>query len=334
MTAYRIPAACLLAALALLAPALPATAGDAAQPRSYALTADSQRHADVPQGRLEGPFEFHSQVIPGTVRRYWIHVPANHDASRPANLLVFHDGQRATNPGGSLRVPDVLDNLIHRGDIPPTIGVFVTPGHRAARYPDDLGMSNPDHRAQEYDALDDTYTRMLLDELLPEVERRYRLSDDPARRAIGGTSSGAIAAFTVAWHRPEAFGNVISFIGSYVSIGYRPAHDGQPMLPGGDLYPGMIRKSAIRPLRIFLQDGSNDLDNEHGNWFLANQQMLAALRWANAQADRDGSDGARYALAHVWGEGGHSDDHGGRLLPDVLRWLWMPGAPPPAHAAD
>ena len=335
MTAPRIPAAFfLLAALTLSAPALPAAADDAPQPRHYPLSADSQRHADVPRGRLEGPFEFHSQVIPGTVRRYWIHVPAHHDASRPANLLVFHDGQRATNPDGSLRVPDVLDNLIHRGDIPPTIGVFVTPGHRAAHYPDDLGMSNPDHRAQEYDALDDTYARMLVDELLPQVAARHRISDDPARRAIGGTSSGAIAAFTVAWHRPEAFGNVISFIGSYVSIGYRPAHDGQPMVPGGDLYPGMIRKSAVRPLRIFLQDGSSDLDNEHGNWFLANRQMLAALRWANAQADRDGSDGPRYALAHVWGEGGHSDDHGGRLLPDVLRWLWMPGAPPPGQAAD
>ena len=170
-------------------------------------------------------------------------------------------------------------------------------------------------------------------EMAPLLEELHR-EDDPARRAIGGTSSGAIAAFTVAWHRPDVFGNVISFIGSYVSIGYRPAQDGVPMVPGGDLYPGMIRKSGIRPLRIFLQDGSNDLDNEHGNWFLANQQMLAALRWANAQADRDGSDGARYALAHVWGEGGHSDDHGGQLLPDVLRWLWQPGAPAPGGATD
>jgi len=325
----------LLAGLALLTVALAATAGDVpVQPRHYPLTSDSLQHADVPRGQLEGPFELHSKVIPGTVRRYWIHVPANHDPARPANLLVFHDGQRATNPQGSLRVGNVLDSLVYRGDIPPTIGVFVTPGHRAAQYPDDLGMSNPDNRAQEYDALDDTYSRMLIDELLPQVAARHALSDDPARRAIGGTSSGAIAAFTVAWHRPDVFGNVISFIGSYVSIGYRPAQDGVPMVPGGDLYPGMIRKSGIRPLRIFLQDGSNDLDNEHGNWFLANQQMLAALHWANAQAERNGDSGPRYQVAHVWGEGGHSDDHGGQLLPDVLRWLWTPGAPPPAHAAD
>ena len=320
----------LLAALILFACSLVAVAGEV-PPRRYALTADSLPQPGVPQGRLEGPFEFHSQIIPGTVRRYWIHVPAGYDPATPANLLVFHDGHRATNPQGSLRVQNVLDNLVHRGDIPPTIGVFVTPGHRATQWPQDLGMSNPDNRAQEYDALDDTYARMLVDELLPQVAARYRLSDDPARRAIGGTSSGAIAAFTVAWHRPQAFGNVISMIGSYVSIGYQPAGQGRAMVPGGDLYPGLVRKSAIRPLRIFLQDGRNDLDNEHGNWFLANQQMLAALQWANAEADRSGDGGPRYTVAHVWGEGGHSDDHGGQLLPDVLRWLWKPGAPAPGE---
>ncbi len=317
--------ACLLALPAFAAP--PAAAEQA--PRRYELTADSLRHAEVPQGRLEGPFEFHSRIIPGTVRRYWVHVPAGYDGREPANLLVFHDGHRAINPGGSLRVPDVLDNLVHRGDIPPTIGVFVTPGHRARHWPEAIGYANPDNRAQEYDALDDAYARMLVDELLPQVQRRYRISDDPARRAIGGTSSGAIAAFTVAWHRPQVFANVISFIGSYVPIGYRPAAAGQPLVPGGDLYPTLVRKSPVRPLRIFLQDGRNDLDNEHGNWFLANQQMLAALHWANAEAGRNGDAGPRYTVAHVWGEGGHSDDHGGRLLPDVLRWLWKPGAPAP-----
>lgn len=190
-------------------------------------------------------------------------------------------------------------------------------------------MSNPNNRVEEYDALDADYVRMLTDELLPHVAQRWRFSDDPKRRAIGGTSSGAIAAFTAAWHRPDAFGNVLSFIGSYVSIGYRPATAGAPLVPGGDLYPGMIRKHSIRPIRIFLQDGSADLDNEHGNWFLANQQMDKALRWANADADDKGSSGPRYDLRTVWGEGGHSDDHGGQLLPDALRWIWrdQPSSP-------
>jgi hypothetical protein len=212
--------------------------------------------------------------------------------------------------------------MIHQKDIPVTIGVFITPGNSSDVYPDNLGTSNPNHRAQEYDAMNDTYTRMLLEELLPEVTKKYKLSDDPDRRAIGGTSSGAICAFTVAWNRPDQFHNVLSMIGSFTSIGYRPATDGKPMVPGGDLYPTLIRKTPIKPLKVFLQDGSNDLSNEHGNWFLANQQMLSSLEFANANADRRKIEGPRYQINHVWGEGGHSDDHGGSLLPDMLRWIW------------
>jgi hypothetical protein len=306
-----------IAAVALVAaPATARVAGD------YPLSADSMVRTGVARGRLEGPFEFRSAIFPGTVRRYWVQVPVGYHPARPPNLLVFQDGQRATNPEGSLRIPTVLDNLAARGEIPPTLGIYVTPGNLSAHYPTDLGMANPDHRAEEYDALGDSYARMLLEELLPTVAKRWRFSADPARRAIGGTSSGAVAAWTVAWHRPEAFGNVISFIGSYTSIGLRLAPDGTPVVYGADTYPGLIRKSPIRPLRVFLQDGSNDLDNEHGNWFLANQQMLAALTWANANADRLHDAGPRYAIEHVWGDGGHSDAHGGAILPDALRWLW------------
>jgi hypothetical protein len=311
-------AAALLLALLAAAPA----AAQERQPGDYPLTEDSLVQPGVAQGRLEGPFEFHAKAFPRTVRRYWVYVPHGYDPDEPPNLLVFQDGQRATNPQGSLRIPAVLDNLIAKGDIPATLGVFVTPGNLSERYPGDLGMSNPDHRAPEYDALTDTYVRMVTDELLPEVAKRWRFADEPRRRAIGGTSSGAIAAWTAAWHRPDAFGNIISFIGSYTSIGYRPSTSDGPMQPGGDLYPGLIRKSPIRPIRVFLQGGSADLDNEHGNWFLANQQMLAALLWANKHADETGDTGPRYTVRHEWGDGGHSDAHGGMLLPEVLRWLW------------
>jgi enterochelin esterase family protein len=115
-------------------------------------------------------------------------------------------------------------------------------------------------------------------------------------------------------------------IGSYTSIGYRPARGDRPMVPGGDLYPTLIRKSPVKPLKVFLQDGSNDLDNEHGNWFLANQQMLAALNYANTAADAQKSPGPRYQVNHVWGDGAHSDAHGGAILPDVLRWIWNDAA--------
>jgi len=305
--------------LAISADNLP-IAGAAELPQ-YALTEDSLVHAGVPHGSLEGPFEFHSKIIAGTVRRYWIYVPAQYTDKSPASVLVFQDGQRATNPEGSLRIPAVLDNLIAKKDIPVTIGIFITPGNLGKTYPDNLGTGNPDHRAEEYDALNDSYARFLIEELLPQVSGKYRLTNDPEQRIIGGTSSGAICAFTVAWQRPDMFRKVISMIGSYTSIGYKPASNGNPMSPGGDLYPGLIRKTPIKPLKIFLQDGSNDLNNEHGNWFLANQQMLSSLEWANMNADEKRIAGPRYAVNHAWGEGNHSDQHGGSLLPDILRWM-------------
>ena len=231
----------------------------------YPLTEDSVAQANVKPGKLQGPFELRSDIFPNTVRRYWIYVPANYNSKKPPNLLVFQDGQRAISTQGSLHIPTVLDNLIQRGDIPATLAIFVTPGNLSAHYPDDLGLQNPNNRMAEYDALDDRYSRMLIDELLPAVAKHYSFSYDPRRRIIGGSSSGAICAFTVAWHRSDVFRNVISMIGSYTSIGYQKAAEHKPMQPGGDLYPTLIRKNPIRPLRIFLQDGSNDINNEHGN---------------------------------------------------------------------
>lgn len=305
----------IVAAMVLLAvPSIAATGG-------APVDAPPTRMA-TSQGTLAGPFALRSHVYPGTVRRYWVYVPAGYDPARPPNLLLFQDGQRATNPTGTLRIPALLDRLIGEGTIPPTLGIFVTPGHRAAVYPDTLGMDNPDHRAEEYDALSDDYARMTLLELLPTVAKRWRFAASPERRTIGGTSSGAIASWTVAWRHPEAFGNVISFIGSYTSIGLKLGPDGTPRTFGGDIYPGIIRKSPIRPLRIFLQDGSGDLDNVHGNWFLANQQMAKSLLWANAQADAEHRPGPRYDVNTVWTTGGHTDADGAALLPDALRWIW------------
>ncbi len=321
-TRFRLLLAILLVGGTALAAADTTSPARQRKPGEYPLSPDSLPQPGVPKGRLEGPFEFRSQILAGTVRRYWIYVPAQYTDAAPANVLVFQDGQRATNPEGALRVPQVLENLIHKKEIPVTIGIFITPGHRAETYPDNLAMGNPNNRAQEYDSLSDAYARFLVEEMLPEVAKKYRLTDDPNRRAIGGTSSGAICAFTVAWHRPEAFRKVISMIGSYTSIGYRPAQAGQPMTPGGDLYPTLIRKNPIKPIRIFLQDGSADLNNIHGNWFLANQQMLSALEFANTQADGRKDTGARYDVAHEWGDGAHSDAHGGAILPNILRWMF------------
>jgi hypothetical protein len=308
------------AALALLLAAAPLAAQER-QPGDYPLGPDSQVTEHVVHDRLLGPWEFHSKIFPGTVRQYWVYVPAGYDPANPPNLLVFQDGHRATRPDGSLRVPIVLDNLIAKGEIPPTLGLFVTPGNMSERFPD-VGWGNPDHRWQEYDELDDDYSRLIVEEMLPLVAERWTFTDDPARRVIGGTSSGAIAAFTVGFRHPEAFGNVISLIGSYTSIAAQYSDPLGPPVPAGDLYPRMIRLSPPRPLKIFMQDGSADIDNQHGSWFLANQEMLAAFQYANRTADERGDGGARYRVEHVWGDGGHSDAHGGAILPDILRWLW------------
>jgi hypothetical protein len=253
------------------------------KPGEYPLMPDSLAQEGVPKGRLEGPFEFHSKIIAGTVRQYWIWVPAQYNAKKPANVLVFQDGQRATNPEGSLRVPQAMENLIAKGQMPVTIGIFITPGNLGETYPTDLGMRNPNHRKEEYDALNDSYARFLIEEMLRRV---------------------------------------ISMIGSYTSIGYAPATATEPMTPGGDLYPTLIRKNPIKPIRIYLQDGEHDLSNDHGNWFLANQQMLSAFEFANAKADKDGKLGTRYEVKHNWGDGAHSDQHGGALLPQILKWIW------------
>lgn len=284
------------------------------------LTPDHFPQPGVPKGELKGPFDFHSKIIEGTVRQYWLFIPAQYKASQPASVLVFQDGYRATFPEGSLRVPQVMENLIAKGEMPVTIGIFISPGNRSKEYPTTLGFSNPDNRAQEYDAMDDRYARFIIEEILPEVAKEFNLTNDPEQRAIGGTSSGAIAAFTVAWHYPDKFRKIYSAIGSYVSIGFRPNEN--PIKLGGQDYPALIRREPIRPIRIFVQDGVNDLNNEWGNWFLANQQMVSAMQYANENADRKKIDGPRYQFTAVWTDGEHNDKHPGALLPEGLRWLW------------
>lgn len=299
---YRIYILLISGAIALPLSAQPPQDKAKATPKvTYKLGPDSLPRDGVPKGRLEGPFEFHSKVFDGTVRQYWVYVPQQYSAEKPANVLVFQDGQRATNPNGVLRVQNVLDNLIHKNEIPVTIGIFITPGNKSSDYPKNLGMKNPDNRSVEYDSLDDRYARFIVDEMLPEVGRKYNLTKDPAGRAIGGTSSGAICAFTVAWHKPEQFRNVISMIGSFTDI------------RGGHVYPDLVRQNEKKPIRIFLQDGSNDnrnAANPKRDWWLQNQAMVAALK------DKG------YDMTHVFGEGGHADDHGGSILPDILRWIW------------
>ena len=263
----------------------------------YKLGPDSQEQLGVPKGTVS-KYSWTSSIFPGTVRDYWVYVPVQYDAKKPACIMVFQDGGNYANEKGQFRVPIVFDNLIHKKQIPVMIGIFINPGQIPAAAPAQIPRSN---RSFEYDTLSDQYARFLEREILPEVGKKWNLRMDAAGRGIGGISSGGICAFTAAWERPDLFNKVLSHVGSFTNI------------RGGDVYPGKIRKTELKPIRVFLQDGSGDLDNQHGNWPLANQQMGAALKFA------------KYDYQFVYGDGGHNGKHGGAILPDSLRWLWRDG---------
>ena len=260
---------------------------------SYELGPDSMVREGVPRGRVE-QFSFsESKVFPGTQRDCWIYVPAQYDGSKPAALMIFQDGRGYVTTNGQHRIPVVFDNLIHGKEMPVTIGLFIQPGVRGQG----PGGNN---RSFEYDSLGDAYVRFLIEEFIPFATKKFnvQISDDPNLRAICGASSGGICAFTAAWERPDYFRKVLSQIGSFTNI------------RGGHNYPALIRKTERKPIRVFLQDGSNDLNNLHGNWPLANQEMASALQFMG------------YDYKFVFGDGSHSGKHGGAIMPDSLRWLW------------
>ncbi len=264
----------------------------------YKLGADSQRQDGVPQGTVT-KHEWRSKVFDNTVRNYWVYVPKQYDAAKPACVMVFQDGHAYVDEKGEFRVPIVFDNLIKKQEMPVTIGIFIDPGHKTET-PSPGSAWNNSNRSFEYDTLSDQYAKFLLEEILPEVGKDYKLTDKPEGRAICGISSGGICAFTVAWQRPDAFSKVLSHVGSFTNI------------RGGYVYPTLIRQSkkSPKPIRVFLQDGEKDIDNQFGNWPLAAQEMAAALKFAG------------YDYRFEFGTEGHNGKQGGAILPDSLRWLW------------
>jgi enterochelin esterase-like enzyme len=262
----------------------------------YEYGPDSQRQAGVPQGETVELRLGDSAVFPGTARRVWIHVPAAYDPAEPAGLAVFQDGWWYLDPEGDVRGGIVLDNLVHAGQIPVTIGIFVDPGVFEDRQ-DPVERKN---RNAEYDADDDRYVTFLLTEVVPEVRRRYAVSDDPDRWVVVGGSSGGNCAFTAAWHRPDRFRRAVCFLSSFAQM------------PGGNPYPAALTAELRKPLRVFLQAGHRDLGwNRPGhNWLAENLRVAAALAEAG------------YDFRLVLGDGGHNPNHGGVLLPDALRWVW------------
>jgi enterochelin esterase-like enzyme len=261
------------------------------QLEAYETHPDSKEQPGVPKGTLKQMPPWQSKIFEKTKRDWWVYVPSQYRPENPAAVMVFQDGA-----GPKDYVPTVFDNLIAKGDMPVTVGIFLQPGIRAD------GGAN---RSFEYDTLSDQYARFLLEEILPEVEKTVKLRHDAASRAISGASSGGICAFTVAWERPNEFSKVLSWIGSFTNIA-----SGETRRAGGHNYEALVRKTPKKPIRVFLQDGANDLDNANGNWPLANQTLAKSLSYA------------RYDYRFEFGHGFHSNRHGRAILPDSLRWLW------------
>lgn len=269
-------------------------AGSAQAIDDYVLGPDSAVREGVPKGKIE-KFTHKSDVFPGTEREVILYIPAQYDGTTPIASMVFQDGAAYAGEKGQFRTTIVFDNLIHEKKIPVMAGIFINPGMIKATKPGGKDVSN---RSFEYDTRSAQYATFLEKEIFPEVQKRVKLKTDAASRGICGISSGGICAFTAAWERPDMFSKVLSHIGSFTNI------------RGGDAYPGIIRKTPKKPIRIFMQEGSNDLDNEHGNWPLANRTMDAALRFK------------KYDAKYVEGDGQHNGKHGGAILPESLIWLW------------
>jgi enterochelin esterase-like enzyme/sugar lactone lactonase YvrE len=258
----------------------------------FPLTDDSKPNPATPKGELvKGSHTAKAgSVFPGTEREYTLYLPSGLDKTKPAPFMVFQDGV-------IYQAPTVFDNLIAKKDIPPLVGVFVKPGVVPAANENALPRFN---RSYEYDSVTDTYSRFLIEEFLPAMEKTHgiKFSTDPNDSAISGNSSGGIAAFMVAWHRHDRFRRVFTGVGTYVGI------------RGADQLPVLIRKFEPKPLKVFLQSGTGDNNLYCGDWWMANQMMERSLTWAG------------YDVNHAWGEGGHNQKHASQIFPDVLRWLW------------
>lgn len=261
------------------------------------LTPDSIEQPGVPKGTLT-EFEWNnSKIYPGTVRKVTVYVPKQYDPRQPAAVFVCQDGVM-------YKAPTVFDNLIHKKQMPVTIGIFIKPGDKPLK-PGEPPRKRPDgrpasaaNRSVEYDTLSDTYSRFLLEEILPEVGKKYNLTKNPDGRCIAGSSSGGICAFTVCWQRPDQFRKCFTTVGSFTNI------------RGGNKYPDLVRESPKKPIRIFQQDGSNDIVNQFGSWPEANKAMAKALQEKG------------YDHQFVFGTGVHSANHGTQIFPEVMRWMW------------
>ncbi len=282
-------------------------------------TPDSYQHPDVPSGKLSDRLTHTSKIYDGMKSDYWIYVPAQYDPKTPAALLVVQDGEGYIDREGKNKTLNVVDNLIEQKNIPVMIVVFINPGDISGSpgtptyafveaYGKKWNRTLKDSmRSTLYDTVSDRYPRFLRDEILADVGSKYNIRKDAYSRSITGLSSGGICSFNAAWQQPDQFGRVISWIGSFSSIQWKE----DPANPdGGQDYPDKILREPKRNIRVWLQDGSEDLDNHYGNWPFANLRMANALKAAG------------YDFHLSFGRGTHNSAHGAAEFPAEMTWLW------------
>jgi enterochelin esterase family protein len=256
---------------------------------------DSYPKPGVPQGKLDGKHVHESTLYPGMKSDYWIYTPAQYDPGTPAAVMVWQDGEVLVNREMPSRAQIVFDNLTHEKKIPVIVHVLLSPGF--------VGTTRM--RSIEYDTMDDRYARFLRDEVLTEVGKKYNLRKDGYSRAIAGASSGGVCAFNAAYTHPELFTRVLSHIGSFTSIQWKPG-----VLDGANVLPFKVRKDTKRNIRVWLQDGAGDHENEHGSWPAVNIAMANSLKYED------------YDFYFSWGNGTHSRNGGHAELPEEMIWLW------------
>jgi enterochelin esterase family protein len=273
----------------------------------------------VPTGTLSEKIVHTSKIYDGMKSGYWIYVPAQYDAKTPAALMVFQDGGAYIDRNGGTLALNVIDNLITQKKIPVMICVFINPGDiseapgtptyifvkaYSEKWQRDLKDSM---RSTLYDTVSDRYVRFLRDEILADVAAKYNIRKDGYSRAITGLSSGGICSFNAAWQMPEQFSRVISWIGSFASIQWKE----DPANPdGGQDYPDKILREPKRNIRVWLQDGSGDLELRYGSWAPANIRMANALKMT------------KYDFHFSFGKGSHNTAHGAAEFPAEMIWLW------------
>lgn len=255
---------------------------------------ESYEKPGVSKGTLSEKLVHTSKIYEGMKSDYWIYVPAQYDPKVPAALMVWQDGEVLV-PREVSRSQIVFDNLIAEKKIPVIILVLISPGT----------IGDKKMRSIEYDTVDDTYARFLRDEIIADVSAKYNLRKDAYSRAIAGDSSGGICAFNVAWQMTGQYSRVLSRVGSFTSIQWHPGK-----LDGGNVYPFKVRREDKRNIRVWLQDGAGDLENEWGSWPYTNLSMANSLKF------RD------YDFHLSFGNGSHTRNGGHAELPEELVWLW------------